>query len=85
MSCSDFSIENQDPMVNVMGAAYASVSSSDRRLLKAHEDLSKARADSSENLEEMETRFSLLLLISDMDQQLLVSSHNTIAKYVTIY
>ncbi|KAJ7380448.1 Armadillo repeat-containing protein 4 [Desmophyllum pertusum] len=76
--------ENQDPMVNVMGAAYASVSSSDRRLLKAHEDLSKARADSSENLEEMETRFSLLLLISDMDQQLLVSSHNTIAKKVRL-
>lgn len=78
----NISAENQDPMVNVMGAAYASVSSSDRPLLKAHADLSKAREDSSENFEEQEARFTLSLLISEMDKQLLVSSHNTIAKYV---
>lgn len=69
-------------MVNVMGAAYAAVSSSDRPLLKAHADLSKARDDSSENVEEQEARFTLSLLISEMDKQLLVQSHNTIAKYV---
>lgn len=78
----NISAENQDPMVNIMGAAYASVSSSDRPLLKAHADLSKAREDSSENFEEQEARFTLSLLISEMDKQLLVSSHNTIAKYV---
>ena len=72
--------ENQDPMVNVMGAAYASVNSSDRPLLKAHADLSKAREDSSENVDEQEARFTLSLLISEMDKQLLMTSHNTIAK-----
>ena len=65
-----------------MGAAYAAVSSNDRPLLKAHADLSKARDDSSENVEEQEARFTLSLLISEMDKQLLVQSHNTIAKYV---
>ena len=74
--------ENPDPMVNVMGTAYASVNGSDRPLLKAHADLVKAREDSAENVEEQEARFSLTLLISEMDKQLLVSSHNTIAKYV---
>lgn len=69
-------------MVNIMGAAYAAVSSNDRPLLKAHADLSKARDDSSENMEEQEARFTLSLLISEMDKQLLVQSHNTIAKYV---
>ena len=77
-----FSVENQDPMVNVMGAAYAAVSSGDVPLLKAHADLSKAREDSSENVEEQEARFTLSLLISEMDKKLLMSSHNTIAKYV---
>lgn len=65
-----------------MGAAYAAVSSNDRPLLKAHADLSKARDDSSENVEEQEARFTLSLLISEMDKQLLVQSHNTITKYV---
>lgn len=69
-------------MVNIMGAAYAAVSSNDRPLLKAHADLSKARDDSSENVEEQEARFTLSLLISEMDKQLLVQSHNTIAKCV---
>ena len=69
-------------MVNIMGAAYAAVSSNDRPLLKAHVDLSKARDDSSENVEEQEARFTLSLLISEMDKQLLVQSHNSIAKYV---
>lgn len=75
-----FSLENQDPMVNVMGAAYAAVSSSDRPLLKALADLSKAREQSSENVEEQEARFTLSLLISEMDKQLLEASHKTIAK-----
>ena len=69
-------------MVNVMGAAYASVSASDRPLLKAHSELSKAREDASENVEEQEAKFTLSLLISEMDKQLLLSSHQTIAKYV---
>ena len=69
-------------MVNVMGAAYAAVDSNDRPLLKAHADLSKARDDSSENVDEQEARFTLSLLINEMDKQLLVQSHNTIAKYV---
>lgn len=76
--------ENQDPMVNVMGAAYASVSTSDRPLLKAHADLSKAREDSAENFDEQEARFTLSLLISEMDKQLLLSSHKTIAKEVRL-
>lgn len=67
-------------MVNVMGAAYAVVSSSDRPLLKALADLSKAREQSSENVEEQEARFTLSLLISEMDKQLLEASHKTIAK-----
>ncbi|XP_015772686.1 PREDICTED: armadillo repeat-containing protein 4-like [Acropora digitifera] len=76
--------ENQDPMVNIMGAAYASVSASDRPLLKAHSDLSKAREDAAENVEEQEARFTLSLLISEMDKQLLLSSHQTIAKEVRL-
>ncbi|RMX44220.1 hypothetical protein pdam_00005271 [Pocillopora damicornis] len=76
--------ENQDPMVNVMGAAYAAVSSSDRPLLKALADLSKAREQSSENVEEQEARFTLSLLISEMDKQLLEASHKTIAKEVRL-
>lgn len=71
-------------MVNIMGAAYASVSASDRPLLKAHSDLSKAREDAAENVEEQEARFTLSLLISEMDKQLLLSSHQTIAKYVLV-
>ena len=63
-----------------MGAAYASVSSGDRPLLKAHADLSKAREDSSENVEEQEARFTLSLLVTEMDKQLLITSHNTIAQ-----
>ena len=68
-----------------MGAAYASVNGSDRPLLNAHADLIKARENSVENVEEQEARFSLTLLISEMDKQLLVFSHNTIAKYVYMY
>ncbi|PFX30563.1 armadillo repeat-containing protein 4-like [Stylophora pistillata] len=76
--------ENQDPMANVMGAAYAAVSSSDRPFLKALADLSKAREQSSENVEEQEARFTLSLLISEMDKQLLEASHKTIAKEVRL-
>ena len=69
-------------MVNVLGAAYASVNNNDMSVLQAHNDLVKAREDSSENVDELQARFELSLIISDMDKKLLVSSHNTIAKYV---
>ena len=76
--------ENRDPVVNVMGPAYAKVSSTDSdSILQAHADIAKAREDGAENVEELENRFRLVLLINNIDMALLQSSVETIAKYVT--
>lgn len=72
--------ENQDPVGLVMGPAYAQVSTSDNALLKAHEDLRKAQADSSENIDELDSKFRLMVLLNQIDMQLMQSSVVKIAK-----
>ena len=67
-------------MALIMGPAFAKVDNSDDALLKAHEMISKARADGSENVDELERSFRLLLLINQLDVQLLHSSLKDIAK-----
>ena len=72
--------ENRDPVANIMGPAFAQVSSTDNALLKAHEALVKARADAAENVDELDSAFRLMLLINQMDVQLLHSSVENMAK-----
>lgn len=63
-----------------MGPAYASINTSDNALLKAHEDLNKARSDSAENVDELDSKFRLMLLLNQIDMQLMHSSVEKIAK-----
>ena len=72
--------ENRDPVANIMGPAFAQVSSTDNALLKAHEALVKARADAAENVDELDSAFRLMLLINQMDVQLLHTSVENMAK-----
>ncbi len=67
-------------MAKIMGPAFAKVGNNDDALLKAHEMVSKARADGSEGVSELERSFRLLLLINQLDVQLLHSSLKEIAK-----
>ncbi|XP_032241492.2 outer dynein arm-docking complex subunit 2 [Nematostella vectensis] len=76
--------ENSDPIALIMGPAYAQISSSDNALLKAHEDLNKARADSAENADELDSKFRLMLLLNQLDMQLMHSSVEQIAKEVRL-
>jgi len=73
---------NRDPMELIMGPAFAKVDSNDDALLKAHEMVSKARADGSEDTTDLENSFRLLLLINQLDIKLLHSSLKDIAKDV---
>ncbi|XP_065051590.1 outer dynein arm-docking complex subunit 2-like isoform X3 [Rhopilema esculentum] len=75
---------NRDPMALIMGPAFAKVDNNDDALLKAHEMVSKARADGSEDTAEIEDRFRLLLLINQFDIKLLHSSLKDIAKDVRV-
>lgn len=63
-----------------MGPAYASINTSDNALLKAHEDLNKARSDAAENVDELDSKFRLMLLLNQIDMQLMHSSVEKIAK-----
>lgn len=74
------SSENQDPVSLVMGPAYAQIDTSDNALLKAHEDLRKAQADSAENVDELDSKFRLMVLLNQIDLQLMQSSVVKIAK-----
>ena len=67
-------------MALIMGPAFAKVDSNDDALLKAHEMVSKSRADGSEDTAELESSFRLLLLINQLDIKLLHSSLKDIAK-----
>ena len=67
-----------------MGPAYAQITSSDNALLKAHEDLIKARSDSAENVDELESKFRLMVVLNQIDMQLMQSSVVKIGKYVNI-
>ncbi|XP_028392916.1 armadillo repeat-containing protein 4-like [Dendronephthya gigantea] len=68
---------NRDPLDNIMGPAFATVSKNDNALLKAHEALSKTENSGNE---ELESRFRLMLLINQLDLQLLSSSVDHMAK-----
>ena len=63
-----------------MGPAFLQVSTNDNALLKAHETLVKAQSTNSEDVEELENRFRLMLLINQLDVQLLSSSVEHMAK-----
>ena len=64
-----------------MGPAYAKVNSTDSDgILQAHADITRAREDGAENVEELENRFRLVLLLNSIDMQLLQSSVESIAK-----
>ena len=71
---------NQDTLSKIMGPAFTQVSTNDNALLKAHETLVKSRNSSSDELEELENRFRLMLLINQLDLQLLSSSVEHMAK-----
>lgn len=64
-----------------MGPAYTQVSTNDNALLKAHETLVKSQSSGNEEqIEELENRFRLMLLINQLDVQLLSSSVEHMAK-----
>lgn len=67
-------------MALIMGPAFTKVDNNDDALLKAHEMVSKSRADGSEDATELESSFRLLLLINQLDIKLLHSSLKDIAK-----
>ena len=72
---------NRDPLGKIMGPAFIQVSTNDNALLKAHETLLKSQNSGSESdMEELENRFRLMLLINQLDVQLLSSSVEHMAK-----
>lgn len=64
-----------------MGPAFIQVSANDNGLLKAHETLLKSQNSGDKNdVEDLENRFRLMLLINQLDVQLLASSVEHMAK-----
>ena len=76
-----FSAANRDPLGKIMGPAFIQVSTNDNALLKAHETLLKSQTSgNASEVEELENRFRLMLLINQLDVQLLSSSVEHMAK-----
>lgn len=64
-----------------MGPAYIQVSMNNNALLKAHETLVKSQSSGNESeVDELENRFRLMLLINQLDVQLLSSSIEHMAR-----
>ena len=70
---------NRDPLGKIMGPAFIQVSTNSNALLKAHETLVKSQRNESD-VDELENRFRLMLLINQLDVQLLSSSVEHMAK-----